>query len=293
MRYTDDFVPQRRLWPDAQTRGLWHFDDAPGTAADDSGQAVAGKITGVTAFAKDACYGENPALVVCGDGGAKPARWETCDAGAGNGDYPATCSTSCTAPFAADCTAFGWNAGQVPSWKGGMPTYPAQWTLEGWVRLPSYPASGTYGVLAGVEQACPSMPSGASWAVAVAPDGIDASYLALGSAISASKAQPVWKLNTWQHFALQYHGGGKGSLYVDGVAVRTFDKVAAAWDVSCPMKLGDAASAGSAQHYYLPAQLAGLRLSKKVRYGAPSSPAWTFATDSADRKSTRLNSSHT
>ena len=114
--------------------------------------------------------------------------------------------------------------------------------------------------MAGVEQACLSMPAGASWAIAVAPNGVDASYLSLGAATSASKALYSWKLNIWQHFALQYHGGGKGSLYVDGVLVRSFDKVPANWDISCPLKLGDAASAGNAQHYYLGAQLAGLRL---------------------------------
>ncbi len=276
-RYTDDFTPARRLLPDRQTRGLWHFDDAPNTVVDDSSQGVVGtSVAAGSLYANDQCYGEPAITAICGDGSKPPARWEQCDNGVANGDYPnASCSLSCQVPSFPDCTALAWTTGQVPTGKNVM-EYPnttgafKTWTLEGWVRIPQLPAA--MGVIVGGDG--PTLCAGAQpWQVAMTADGTDASFLAATG--SSSKATHVWKTGTWQHFALQYQGVGLGSLYVDGVKVRDFTGVPAAWSATCLMHLGGLGNGTG----LLGGQMASLRLSKTVRYGQPFTPAWTLPAD--------------
>ncbi len=276
-RYTDTFTPARRPVPDGQTRALWHFDDPSGKPLDDSGGAVAAKVL-AGSFANDACYGELVGSALCGDGQA--AGWEMCDNGAANGPPPNTCSTVCTAnkPFKSpDCKALSWPAGKLQIGKNTM-SYPATWTLEGWARLAEFPKKG-WGALIGVDstEACKSMPPSQRWYVGVGPGGVDNTALG-GLKQQASSAHVAWKTGVWQHFALQYHGAGKGSLYVDGALARSFKTGTGSWSASCPLVLGDSRDVGP---HPLGAELASLRLSKQVRYGQTFAPSTSLATDKA------------
>ncbi|MCB9738295.1 MAG: DUF4215 domain-containing protein [Deltaproteobacteria bacterium] len=276
LRYEDAFTPRRRLLADADTRGLWRFDGPGGIAADDSGRGTVAVSTKSTAVA-DACYGDLAGAASCGDG--QQARWESCDNGVANGAWPKKCSPTCTATSEPDCTSVGWQAASVGDGKNAM-TYDASgWTVEGWVRLADLPSSG-YGVIAGVEEpgasaGCASMPQGQAWRVAVAAGGVDASKVG-GATEKSSTATPVWQKGVWQHFALQYHKGGIGSLYVDGRLARSFSAVGEAWSTSCALKLGDAYVQGK---HPIGAELASLRLSKGARYGETFLPADTLNPD--------------
>ncbi len=275
-RYTDTFTPARRPLPDGMTRGLWHFDDPTGKPADDSGGDVATKVL-AGSFANDACYGDLVGSAQCGDG--QQAGWEMCDNGAANGPPPNICSTVCTAnkPFKTpDCKALSWPAGKAQIAKNTM-SYSPTWTLEGWARLGAFPAKG-WGALVGVDstETCNSMPPSQRWYVAVGPGGVDNSAIG-GPNQKASVAQPVWKAGVWQHFALQYHGAGHGSLFVDGVLARSFSSAGSNWSGSCPLVLGDSRDIGP---HPLGAELASLRLSKKVRYGQTFTPSTSLPTDS-------------
>jgi cysteine-rich repeat protein len=282
LRYTDGFIPPRRQTPDRQTRGLWHFDDAPASAIDDGGQGIAGTtLAGSSSYAIDQCLGEPASAATCGD--SQKARWEGCDFGGTNGDYPKGCSKGCYTPADPDCTSLGWSGSQLPTGKNIM-TYPnttgafTAWTLEGWTKIAQLPGSGV-GIVAGVDGAdlCPPMPIKQQWQIATTADGSDASFLAESAAAGASKTAHVWKAGTWQHFALQYHGLGKGSLYVDGVKVRDYASVPSAWASTCMLHLGGLANGTGV----LAGQMASLRLSKTVRYGQPFNPAWTLGSDAA------------
>ena len=276
-RYTGDFTPARRPVPDGQTRGLWHFDSAGGKPTDDSGQGVVTKVV-AGSFANDACFGDLAASATCGDG--QQAGWEVCDNGAANGALPNTCSVVCTANKPAktpDCKAMSWPSGKLQMGKNVM-SYPPAWTVEGWTRLNAYPAKG-WGAIVGVDstEACNSMPQSQRWYVGVGAEGLDATALG-GANQTGSTAHRIWKLGIWQHFALQYHGAGMGSLYVDGALARTFSNGTGNWSASCPLLLGDSRDVSS---HPLGAELAVLRLSKKVRYGESFAPA-TSLTDDAD-----------
>ena len=279
MRYTDNFVPERRLLPDRQTRALWHFNEGIATLQDDSGQAVSTVVAKAT-YTDDLCF-DDAKSAACGDN--SPAKWEACDLGVANGT--GKCGNFCTLPQKADCTAASWNNGllfaQLPSAQNSL-VYPATngtqtgWSVEGWVRIPTYPVNGN-GTIVSVDDSttgCPQ-PSKQEWIIATTVDGTDASTLG-GLVISSTAPRRVWKLNTWQHFAIEYEGGGKGSFWVDGYKVRDFSGVSSQWSATCLMHLGTAS--GTA---ILGAQLASLRQSTKVRYGQAFSPAWTHGNDAA------------
>ncbi len=283
LRYTDDFKPARHLWSDKQTRALWRYDTPQDATLDDSGNGVTAKIVSSSLQVADTCLGEPPSSAICGDG--IPARWEGCDKGVlGNGDYPKACSNGCQIASTPDCTALQWSSGQSPKGANVL-VYPntqklfTAFTIEGWVRMAAYPAA-PYGVLVGTDASdgCPPMPVGQHWGVATGSDGTDASFLAYSQIAKASKPLKVWKLNTWQHFAIQYHGLGAGSLYVDGVKVRDFAGITETWDASCPLRLGNSFGASN---YYAGAQVAGLRFSKRVRYGQSFASAWSLGLDAA------------
>ena len=277
MRYTDDFTPARRLLPDRQTRALWRFDDGAKPPNDDGGHEVKTTATDAT-YVKDTCFGELSSAAVCGD--SQPAKWEACDSGNANGPYPKQCSSVCASNVAPDCTGISWPTKalnkDLPEAKNVMTYAAGGWTVEGWVRIPAFPATGD-GVLVGVDDYAiyPPMPKGQAWRVAVGPSGFDTSYLG-GTAQTASKTRPVWKTKTWQHFALQYHGLGKGSLYVDGAKARDFAGVNAAWATGAPLRLGNATNTA-----FLAGDVGSVRLSQKTRYGQAFSPAWTLAADAA------------
>src|SRR5207247_1041795 len=116
------FVPDRRLLPDRQTRGLWHFNEGGVTLQDDSGQAIVTTAT-KPAFADDLCF-DDAKSAACGDN--SPAKWETCDLGVANGGTK--CSNYCAIPQKADCTAATWTGGllfsQMPSAQNSL-VYPA------------------------------------------------------------------------------------------------------------------------------------------------------------------------
>ena len=270
-RYGASFTPSRRLLPDDATRGLWHFDAPADQARDDSGQHVNTTLVGGKASG-DTCFGQGAASAVCGDG--QQALWETCDNGTANGPAPKKCSLTCSANSAPDCTAITWPAGKYASAKNAM-QYGAQWTLEGWARLPALPA--TWGPIIGVwaKAGCPSMPTDQHWYVAAGKDGDDASRIG-GPSQQASAAKRVWKAQVWQHFALQFDGAGNGSLWVDGELARTFTGVGTLWSASCPIYFGaffDGDSVG------LAGSVASLRLSKRARYGHPFAPPTSLSSD--------------
>ncbi|MSQ84552.1 MAG: hypothetical protein EXR77_17010 [Myxococcales bacterium] len=271
-RYTDAFVPPKRPLPDAMTRGLWHFDEAAGSLAayDDSGFGVL--TTAASAkWAADQCLGPIGAAA-CGDG--QKAKYEMCDNGASNGPAPKLCSAVCVVAQTADCSALNVTGAAIVKGTQTMNYYPA-WTIEGWVKLGPLPATGN-SLIVGVAGSadCPQ-PNKQEWYVAVGPNGIDASKLG-GINEVASKAVNVWKSGLWQHFALQYDGLGKGSLWVDGAKVRTFTFVTTAWSTTCPLLLGNFASGVLGKQA---AAFAGLRLSKNARYGQSFTPAWQLAVD--------------
>jgi cysteine-rich repeat protein len=275
LRYHEEFVPPRRVPLDVQTRGLWRFDGDLAAGGNETGTGKH-EVKGA-AQEPDKCYGELPTSVVCGDG--EKARWEQCDSGTAGGPPPKKCSVVCTLNPEPDCTSIAWNEGQVPNAKNAMQYPVAGWALEGWVNL-AKPPSGQVGVIAGVDATavCPPMPKDQHWFVATKPDGTDATQLGGTNAI-ASTPKKVWKFGTWQHFALQFHGTAKGSLWVDGAQVRTFSNVPATWSASCPMRLGNSQQT-TTLGYPVAAAMAGLKLSKQVRYGQPFEPAWTLKPDS-------------
>ncbi len=280
MRYHDNFTPRRTPLPDRQTRGLWHFSEGSGasTFADDSGAAV--QLTASPAsssWVAEGCYGQT-SQAVCGD--SQAASWESCDNGSANGPPPGKlCSGSCTLNDKDECTAAvvaesDAVAAKISS-KNSIMTYPANWTLEGWVKVAAYPKSGI-GWLAGAMSGaagCPQ-PTKQEWILATNSDGTDASRLGGVNQI-ASKSTKVWKTGVWQHFALQYEGGGRGSLWVDGALARSFTNVPTAWSSTCPMLLGSDGMGGSA----VGEAIGSLRLSKKTRYGQPFFPATVLAVD--------------
>ncbi|MSP92856.1 MAG: LamG domain-containing protein [Myxococcales bacterium] len=273
-RWFEDFVPPRRASLDAQTRGLWRFDDA---LDGNSNEVVTGthKLVGAGQEA-DKCFGELATAVQCGDG--EKARWEACDSGASGGPPPKKCSTVCTLNPEVDCTSISFSDAQFPTAKNAMQYPVLGWTLEGWTRLKA-PPTGAYGAIAGVDSTsvCGPMPKDQQWRVATLADGTDASALGGPSAI-LSKPKRVWKFGVWQHFALQYNGLGTGSLWVDGWKVRDFGNVPTTWVAACPMHLGASYTAAATPNS-VAAQVSGLRLSKVVRYGQPFAPAWSLKPD--------------
>ncbi|MBI5611346.1 MAG: hypothetical protein HY902_20910, partial [Deltaproteobacteria bacterium] len=277
MRYTDDFLPPKRLRPDRQTRGLWHFDEpaAATSYSDDSGQAVS-LTPNKAAWTNDMCWGQTGAAV-CGD--AQPAKYEACDFGSSNGPPPQLCSTTCTPKGDADCDMLTW--GGTGGIYNAIMFYGTPWTVEGWVKLTSLPAAGTTGWIVGVADSTASapfacgQPAKQEWYVATAADGTDASQLG-GATQTSSTPTKVWRPGVWQHFAIQYEGLGRGSLWVDGYKARTFGAVSTAWQSGCVLLLGNS-STGKASS----ASLASLRFSKSVRYGQPFTPAWKLASDNA------------
>jgi len=93
VRYDSLFTPARRLEPDANTMGLWHFDEGSGTAAKDA--SANGRDLSVLTGAgwkEDECYGVAPDATRCGDG--KKAAWEACDDG--DADNQDGCMDTCT-----------------------------------------------------------------------------------------------------------------------------------------------------------------------------------------------------
>ncbi len=271
-RYTDAFVPPKRPLPDMATRGLWHFDEPAGSNAayDDSGLLTVTTAT-KPSWSVDQCLGPSGAAV-CGDG--QKAKYEQCDNGASNGPPPKLCSGVCLTTQTADCTALAVTGAAVVKGTQVM-SYSSAWTFEGWVRLDALPVTGN-SLIVGVAGStdCP-MPTKQEWFLAVGPKGVDASQLG-GTAQVASKTVQVWKQGIWQHFALQYDGLGKGSLWVDGVRARTFTYVTTAWSTTCPLLLGNFATGALGKQA---AAFAGLRLSKKARYGQQYVPPWQLAVD--------------
>ncbi|MCO4761331.1 MAG: DUF4215 domain-containing protein [Myxococcales bacterium] len=277
-RYAANFNPRRRLLPDAQTRGLWHFDAAAGLSTDDGGQGVETKLVAGVPVA-DACYGELSSAAMCGDG--KQARWEACDDGAANGGYPKKCDLLCAETQVPDCTSLRHKPPVTPVGTGAAVYGKGAWTVEGWVRLPALPV-GTYGAIVSVDEpssipgkGCGAMPGAQAWRVAVGGGGLESSRLG-GATEKATAASLVWRKGIWQHFAMQYHGDTTGSLWVDGRLVRSFTGVKNAWAASCPLRVGNH-FAGSA--HPLGAEVAALRWSKATRYGEPFIPPTTFAPD--------------
>jgi hypothetical protein len=274
-RYTDSFVPPKRVLPDAISRGIWRFDEAVGALAfaDDSGSGVT--VTANKAvWGTDGCWGQGNAWR-CGD--SQPAKFEACDNGAGNGPPPKVCSAVCATLGDADCTAITY-PGTGTILYNIMEYNSSAWTVDGWVRLPALPASGT-GFIVGVADAASGcgQPTGQEWYLATTSNGSDASVLG-GQTQIISPTKRVWRTGVWQHFALQYEGAKKGSLWVDGVKVRTFTNVSTAWGVSCPLMIGNNAT-GKA----LGGSLASLRLSAKARYGQTFEPPWTLAEDASTK----------
>lgn len=277
-RYGDNFTPRRRLLPDANTRGLWHFDSPGGLTIDDSGQSVATTLLKGAAV-PDQCYGDLASTAVCGDG--QKARWEGCDNGTANGVYPKKCDVLCAPTVAPDCTSFSHAAPSAPTGKNTAVYSAGAWTVEGWVRLPTLPF-GNFGAILAVDEpssipgkGCGSMPSSQAWRIAVNGGGIDGSRLG-GATEKASPAPLVWRKGVWQHFAMQYHGDTTGSLWLDGRLVRTFSGVKSSWSASCPIRIGDHFD-GKA--HPLSASIAALRWSKIMRYGEPFIPPTTFEPD--------------
>ncbi len=278
MRYTDSFkVPPKRLRPDRQTRGLWHFDEPVGATAfgDDSGAGVA-LTANKTVWTNDQCWGQTGAAA-CGDG--QVAKYELCDAGAANGPASNTCGTACTPPkvnnLDNDCSMVTWS-GSTDLYNAIM-YYGTPWTVEGWVKLNAMPAIGVTGWIAGVADAASGcgQPAKQEWYVATAADGTDASQLG-GAGQTSSTATKVWRKGEWQHFAIQYEGFNKGSLWVDGYKARSFANVSTSWFASCAMMLGN-----SKTGKFSSASLASLRFSKSVRYGQPFLPSWRLLADAA------------
>jgi hypothetical protein len=286
------FVPPRRLYADAQTVALWRFDREFGNSpyAEDSGNtAVVDKAVAELVTA-DSCFGEPSNTRICGDGAA--AKYEFCDAGTSNGVPPATC-TACSFSQTADTTAISWTAGQIPVlgasatstvYKTGTPY--VSWTVEGWVRLPSLPASGSIGVLFAQSTnttGCALMNDNQGWRIAMDSSGNDASYLRSDNTASTTKA--VWKAGVWQHFALSFVINpanstlSRGTLFVDGIAARTYSGINPGWNGNCPVTVGGEKLGGTTAQKTLAGQLAGLRWSKYTRYSQNFLPSWTLVTD--------------
>lgn len=284
------FTPPRQIYPDAQTLAMWRFDRPFGSnpLGEDSGNANVVDKTYANLVTADSCYGESTNTRVCGD--AALAKYEVCDAGSNNGVPPATC-TACSFQQTADTTFVSWS---TPTTSSTLPNLGASamsgmyktstafvaWTFEGWVRLPALPASGT-GIIASSSAnstSCGLNNDGESWRVAVDASGNDASFLRSGNTSTATK--PVWRAGVWQHFALQYHGDGKGSLYVDGQLVRSYSGITPFWNDLCPVTFGGERQTSTTNNInVLGAQLAGIRWSKWIRYGQTFLPSWTLSND--------------
>ena len=273
MRYTDAFTPPKRALPDGQTRGLWHFDESSGVSAlsDDSGNGVTTTAT-KPLWAADQCLGQTGASV-CGDG--QKAKYELCDNGGSNGPPPKQCNGVCLAAQTVDCTGLAVTGASVVKGTQTMTYYP-YWTVDGWVKLGALPTTGA-SLVVGVANSipCPVMPVKQDWFIGVGPNGMDASQLG-GVNQTSSTAKSVWKSGVWQHFALQYDGLGKGSLWVNGAKVRKFSAVSTSWSTTCPLLLGNSGGGGPGNQA---ASFGALRLSKKARYGQNFAPPWQLEVD--------------
>ncbi len=169
--------------------------------------------------------------------------------------------------------------------------FPTAWTWEGWVRLPALPGVGKIGTIAAMDSSasapggsptwtygagsCGQAPSQA-WAIQTNADGTDASTIGPGTA-SASKQ--VWKAGVWQHFALEYHGDGTGSLWVDGQKARDFTVTSTAWDSNCRIRIGAREAGLTQQTNRIGGALGALHLTAFAKYGQPFVPAWTLTSD--------------
>ncbi len=272
-RYGASFTPRRRLLPDAATRGLWRFDSPLGLTSDDSGHSVATKLLAGD-FIADQCYGDLASSATCGDGQA--ARWEACDNGMANGAWPKKCNVLCAPNVAPDCTSVAWTKPAGLLGKNTAHYDTGAWTLEGWARVKALPTSG-FGALVAVDEpgtgaGCASMKPSLAWRVGVGAAGLDQSKLG-GAGEKASPSKVVWRAGVWQHFALQAHGDGTGSLFVDGALARSFSGVGSGWSASCPLRFGDQYDGKT---HPLDAELAALRWSPEMRYGAAFVPPTTL-----------------
>jgi cysteine-rich repeat protein len=276
-RYTDNFLPPRRLRPDRMSRGLWRFDEALGTKSfgDDSGNQIA-LVAATGNTVADTCWGEGVAER-CGDG--QKAKFEACDSGPSNGPPPNLCSAVCTKLRDVDCTAMSYSGVTVIS-NNIMEYNTPSWAIDGWVKLNALPASGVGWIVGVADSASPFMcgqPAGQEWYLGVNPNGSDASVLGgLSQVISPTKQ--VWKAGVWQHFALQYEGYNRGTLWVDGAKIRSYTAVSTAWGVSCPVSVGNSTASKS-----LAGALASLRLSGRSRFGQPFQAPWTLGDEAGTK----------
>ena len=302
LRYGANFVPPRRLYPDSQTRLLLHADGATTTLTDDSGKGVTTLNTSPTLA--DDCYLTSSSAAKCGD--TVRAPWEWADGSDKIGYFPSSASAglTCGVYWNADCTGMSWlETGTAPFLQNPVITYPtaakstggsisSAWTWEGWVRIAAPPASGKTGTILSMDSSASAPGSGTTggggggctqattqaWAIQTLSDGTDASVIGPGT---SSAAKQVWKFGVWQHFALEYHGDGTGSLWVDGQKARDFLTVTAtAWDGQCRVRIGAREAGPTQQINRIAGSMASLHMTTFVKYGAAFEPAWTLTADS-------------
>ncbi len=263
VRYLESFLPPRRVAADADTVGLWHFDEGQGDrAADASGNAQTATLRGLE-WEGDFGYGyfcqgrcaRGECVNRCGDRNRAP--WEACDDG--NLDVCDGCEY-CQRLSRLELDGTTDHHVRVEDGPGsGLRLWSGAFTVELWARMDERQDQGV-----GLHRRCPG---DAGWSLLVVNGGLRS--VAYGVVEHRADAAVVG--NGWHHVAWTYDGADS-RLYLDGHLVGTRAMASPAIQCDVPLHIGVIRDPGTGA---LAAQRGGLdevRVSRGVRYAADFVP---------------------
>jgi formylglycine-generating enzyme required for sulfatase activity len=200
----------------------------------------------------------------------------TCTVTPDDGDEVGAIITVAVTVGTPSCRALSWESDQYTT--ADIMSYGGAWTMEGWYRvnsLPSSPIDGGLLSLPANDLLCTS--SGQYWWINTWSDGqVTAGLESVGDVYSDTSLGTSIALGEWMHLALQYHGGGEGSFYVDGTLVTSFSGVTAGWNDDCPLYIGTHEGLSSHPSH---ADLSSLHYTMQQKYDGSFTPDRVLSAD--------------